>query len=104
MFTEQTSERDEIASEKKGYRSQSFGRDDALSRVTDASAQARGRPGHATLRIMFRSLEASVRILRTCAPHRSSASLRSARKSWRWYTAATPEIVPAWWLRILSAT
>jgi len=43
MFTEQTSERDEIASEKKGYRSQSFGRDDALSRVTDASAQARGR-------------------------------------------------------------
>ena len=24
------------------------------------------------------------------------ASLRSARNSWRWYTAATPEIVPDW--------
>jgi hypothetical protein len=38
--------------------------------------------GHATLRIMFRrSLEASVRILRTCAPHRSSASLRALKES-----------------------
>ncbi len=63
------------------------------------SAQPRGRPGHATLRIMFRSLEASVRILWTCAPHCSRASLRApSRKSCRWYTAATPEIVPDWWL------
>ena len=34
----------------------------------------------------------------------SRASLRSARNWCRWYTAATPEIVPDWWLRILSAT
>src|SRR6266481_740591 len=97
------SERDE---KKRCYRNQSFGCADALNWVTDASAQARRfNPSHATLRIMFRqSLEASVRILRTCVPHRSSASLRSERKSWRWYTAATPQIVPAWWLRILSAT
>ncbi len=67
-----------------------------MMRVTDASAQTRRSASYATLRIMLRrSLEASVRILRTCAPHRSRASLRSARKSWRWYTAATPEIVPA---------
>jgi hypothetical protein len=39
----------------------------------------------------------------TWAPQQSSAFLRSARNSCR-CTAATPEIVPAWWLRILSAT
>jgi hypothetical protein len=57
---------------------------DPYDNLTEREIADWNQPRHATLRIeLRRSLEASVRILRTCAPHRSRASLRSARKSWR---------------------
>jgi hypothetical protein len=58
---------------------------------------------HAT-RLELCSEKSRGRICAICAPHFSIASLRSAMNWCRWYTAATPEIVPDWWLRILSAT
>jgi hypothetical protein len=62
------------------------------------------RACHATLRSSPRnSSEAWAKMSAMWAPHRSSASFRSEKNSWRWYTAATPEIVPDWWFRILSA-
>jgi hypothetical protein len=52
------------------------------------------RPRHATcLRLRRCSI---LTIFETCSPQRSRASRRSARNSCRWYTAATPEIVPLW--------
>jgi hypothetical protein len=66
------------------------------------SVSNRHEPAHATLRNP--GGRTANTIFATCAPHLSSASLRSARNWWRWYTAATPEMVPDWWLRILSAT